>query len=166
MKFFYILLISIACLTLTGCGGGGGGDNGIVLTPQQQEFADVVYAFATAVNDKDKTRATNMLMSQLVYNKTYGHDDFRIRLENFIDNAENINFQINDIGVSIKLSNSNDEIAEIRANVSISYNTNEIINEILEINVEKSGSHNKGITLFQKYPDDNSYISAFPPVLE
>ena len=165
MKYIYILLISISCLVLTGCGGGGGGDNGIVLTPQQQEFADVVYAFAAAVNDKDKTRATNMLMSQVVYNKTYGHDEFRVRLENFIDKAENINFQINDIGVSIKLSDSNDELAEIRADVTIRYNTNAVINEILEINVEKSGT-NKGFTKFQKYPNDGNDISAFPPVLE
>ena len=54
MKYIYILLLSISCLILTGCGGGGGGDNGVVLTPQQQEFADVVYAFATAVNEKIK----------------------------------------------------------------------------------------------------------------
>ncbi len=165
MKYFYILLISIACLTLTGCGGGGGGDNGITLTPQQQEFADVVYAFATAVNDKDKERAMGLIMSTLSYNKTYSHEDFRIRLENFIDNAENINFQINNIGVSLKLTDSNDELAEIRADVTISYNTDKFITEMLEINVEKTGS-NKGITVFQKYPDDDSYISAFPPVLE
>ena len=162
MKYIYILLLSISCLTLLGCGGGGGGDNIIVLTPQQQEFADVVYAFATAVNEKDKERAMGLVMSTLSYNKTYGHEDFRIRLENFIDNAENINFQINSIGVSIQLSDSNDELAEIRADVTISYNTNNVINEILEINVEKSGS-NKGITLFRKYSND---ISAFPPVLE
>ena len=162
MKYIYILLISISCLVLTGCGGGGGGDNGIVLTPQQQEFADVVYAFATAVNDKDKARATNMLMSQVVYNKTYGHEEFKNRLENFIDKAENINFQINDIGVSIKLSDSNDELAEIRADVTISYNTDKIIKETLEIDVEKSGSH-KGITMFRKFSNE---ISAFPPVLE
>ncbi len=165
MKYLYILIISISCFLLTGCGGGGGGDNGIVLTPQQQEFADVVYAFATAVNDKDKTRATKLLMSQVIYNKNYGHEEFKNRLENFIDKAENINFQINDIGVFIKLSDSNDELAEIRADVTISYNSDKIIKETLEINVEKSGS-NKGITLFQKYPEDNSYISAFPPVLE
>lgn len=167
MKYIYILLILIACLTLTtGCGGGGGGgDDGVTLTPQQQEFADVVYAFATAVNDKDKTRATKLLMSQVIYNKNYGHKEFKNRLENFIDKAENINFQINDIGVFIKLSDSNDELAEIRADVTISYNTNKVIKEMLEINVEKSGS-NKGITLFQKYPEDNSYISAFPPIIE
>jgi hypothetical protein len=161
MKYIYILLISIACLTLLGCGGGGGGDNGITLTPQQQEFADVVYAFATAVNNKDKTRATALLMSQVVYNKTYGYDEFKNRLENFIDNAENINFQINDIGVLLKLTDSNDELAEIRAKVTISYNTDSIIDETLEIDVEKSGSH-KGITMFRKYSDD---VSAFPPVL-
>jgi hypothetical protein len=168
MKYFYILLISIACLTLTGCGGGGGGDNGIVLTPQQQEFADVVHAFATAVNEKDKKRAMDLVMSTLSYNQTYGYKEFKDRLENFIDKAENINFQINEIGVSLKLSDLNDELAEIRANVTISYNTDAVIKEILEINVEKSGtsSNNKGITLFQKYPDDGSYISAFPPVLE
>ena len=165
MKYFYILLISIACLTLTGCGGGGGGDNGITLTPQQQEFADVVYAFATAVNDKDKERAKSFIMGDVIYNKTYSYEDFRVRLENFIDNAENINFQINNIGVSLKLTDSNDELAEIRADVTIRYDTDKYITEMLEINVEKSGS-NKGITVFQKYPDDDSYISAFPPVLE
>ncbi len=165
MKYIYILLISISCLTLTGCGGGGGGDNGIVLTPQQQEFADVVYAFATAVNDKDKERAKSFIMGDVIYNKTYGYEDFRIRLENFIDNAENINFQINDIGVSIKTLDTSDELAEVRANVTISYNTNAVINEILEINIEKSGTgqHNKGFTMFRKYSDE---ISAFPPVLE
>ena len=71
MKYIYILLISISCLVLTGCGGGGGGDNGIVLTPQQQEFADVVYAFATAVNDKDKAKAMNLVSTDLVYNNQY-----------------------------------------------------------------------------------------------
>ncbi len=165
MKYIYILLISISCLALTGCGGGGGSDNGITLTPQQQEFADVVYAFATAINDKDKERAKKLIMGDVVYNETYGYEDLRIRLENFIDNAENINFQINDIGVKLKLLDTKDEIAEIRAKVTISYNTDTVINEILEINVEKSGS-NKGITMFRKYPDDDSYISAFPPVLE
>ena len=165
MKYIYILIISIACLTLTGCGGGGGGDNGITLTPQQQEFADVVYAFATSINEKDKEKAKSFIMADIVYNKTYGYEDFRIRLENFIDNAENINFRINDIGVYIKTLDTSDELAEIRANVTVTYNTDAIINEILEINIEKSGtsSHNKGITLFRKYSDE---ISAFPPVLE
>ena len=162
MKHIFFVILLLSCLALTGCGGSGGGDNGIVLNPQQQEFADVVYAFATAVNDKDKTRATNLLMSQVIYNKTYGHEEFKNRLENFIDKAENINFQINDIGVSIKLSGSNDELAEIRADVTITYNSDKIIKETLEIDVEKSGSH-KGITMFRKYSDD---ISAFPPVLE
>ena len=79
MKHIFFVILFLSCLVLTGCGGGGGGgDNGITLTPQQQEFADVVYAFATAVNDKDKTRATNMLMSQVVYNKTYRHGEFKI----------------------------------------------------------------------------------------
>ena len=160
MKYFYILLISIACLTLTGCGGGGGGDDGIVLTPQQQEFADVIYAFATAVNDKDKDKANGFIMADVVYNKTYGYGEFKNRLENFIDNAENINFQINDIGVSFL--DANQDSAEIRADVTIGYNTNASINEILEIYVEKSGSL-KGITLFQKYGNE---LSAFPPVLE
>ena len=78
MKHIYILLISIFCLALTGCGGGGGGDNGIVLTPQQQEFADVVYAFATAVNDKDKERDKSFIMGDVIYNKTYSYEDFSI----------------------------------------------------------------------------------------
>ena len=164
MKYIYILLLSISCLVLAGCGGGGGGDNGIILSPQQQEFADVVYAFAAAVNEKDKERAMGLVMSTLSYNQTYGYNDFKNRLENFIDKAENIDFKINDIGVSLTLSDLNDELAEIRASVSISYNTNEVINEILEINVEKSGTgSNKGITLFQKYSNE---ASAFPPVLE
>ena len=160
MKYFYILLISIACLALTGCGGSSSSDNGITLTPQQQEFADVVYAFATAVNDKDKERAKKLIMADVVYNKTYGYDEFKNRLENFIDSAENINFQVKDIGVAFL--DTNLDSAEVRADVTIKYNTNAEINEILEIYVEKSGSL-KGITLFQKY---RSEVSAFPPVLE
>ena len=165
MKHLFFVILFLSCLALTGCGGGGGGgDNGITLTPQQQEFADVVYAFAAAVNEKDKERAMGLVMSTLSYNQTYGYNDFKNRLENFIDKAENIDFKINDIGVSLTLSDLNDELAEIRASVSISYNTNEVINEILEINVEKSGTgSNKGITLFQKYSNE---ASAFPPVLE
>lgn len=165
MKYFYILLISIACFALTGCGGGGGGDNGVTLTPQQQEFADVIYAFATAINNKDKDTAKSFIMADVVYNKTNGYKEFKDRLENFIDNAENINFQINDIGVELELLDSYDELAKIRANVSFSYNNNAATNEILEINVEKSGTgeNNKGIILFRKYSND---ISAFPPVLE
>ena len=166
MKLIFLVILFLSCLTLTGCGGSGGSDDGVTLTPQQQEFADVVYAFAAAVNEKKVEEAMGLIMSSVTYNKTYGHTEFRNRLENFINKAENINFQINDIGVSLKLSDVNDELAEIRAKVSISYNTNSVINEILEINVEKSGTHNKGITMFRKYPDDNSYISAFPPVLE
>lgn len=164
MKYLYILIISIACLTLTGCGGGGsGGDNGITLTPHQQEFADVIYAFATAINNKDKNTAESLIMADVVYNKnkTNGYKEFKDRLENFIDNAENINFQINDIGVELKLLDTNDEIAEIRAKVTISYNTDAVIDEMLEINVEKSSSF-KGISMFRKFSDD---ISAFPPVL-
>ena len=164
MKHLFFVILFLSCLALAGCGGGGGGDNGITLTPQQQEFADVVYAFAAAVNEKDKERAMGLVMSTLSYNQTYGYNDFKNRLENFIDKAENIDFKINDIGVSLTLSDLNDELAEIRASVSISYNTNEVINEILEINVEKSGTgSNKGITLFQKYSNE---ASAFPPVLE
>ncbi len=144
-------------MALIGCGGGG--DSGIVLTPQQQEFADVVYAFASAVNNKNKEGAKGLVMSDLVYNKSYGFDEFRDRLENFIDNAEDINFQINDIGVSFL--DTNQDSAEIRANATISYN-DVVFNEILEIYVEKSGSK-KGISLFQKY---RSEVSAFPPVLE
>ena len=167
MKFIYILLISISCLTLVGCGGGGGGDNGIVLTPQQQEFADVVYAFAAAINDKNKEEAKSFIMADVIYNKnkTNGYKEFKDRLENFIDKAENINFQIDNIGVELELLDSYDELARIRANVTINYNTDKVITEMLEINIEKSGTgeNNKGITLFRKYSDD---ISAFPPVLE
>lgn len=162
MKYIYILLISIACLTLTGCGGGGGGDNGITLTPQQQEFADVVYAFATAVNDKDKEKAKKLIMADVVYNKNNGYEDFRIRLENFIDKAENIDFQINDIGVRFI---EEDKEAEILADIAVSYKINDIektMSERVEIYVEKSSSL-KGINLFQKY---KSEVSAFPPVLE
>ena len=159
MKYIYILLISIACLTLLGCGGGGGGgDNGVTLTPQQQEFADVVYAFATAVNEKDKTKAMKLVMADVIYNNSLGHDDFKTRLENFIDKANNPSFTINDIGVSFLEA---DQLAEIRADVTINYNGSESISELLEIHVEKSGS-NKGIKRFQKYKNDNS---AFPPVL-
>lgn len=161
MKYLYVLLISIACLTLTGCGGGGGGgDDGVSLTPQQQEFADVVYAFATAVNNKDKDKAKKFIMADVVYNKTYGYDEFKNRLESFIDKAENINFQVNDIGVSFL--DTDQDSAEIRADVTIKYNTDSEIKEILEIYVEKSGSL-KGITLFQKY---KSEVSAFPPIIE
>ncbi|MBP5468947.1 MAG: hypothetical protein J6Z11_06840 [Candidatus Riflebacteria bacterium] len=159
MKYIYILLISIACLTLTGCGGGGG-DDGVSLTPQQQEFADVVYAFATAVNDKDKDKAKKFIMADVVYNKTYGYDEFKNRLEGFIDKAENINFQVKDIGVSFL--DTDQDSAEIRADVTIKYNADSEIKEILEIYVEKSGSL-KGITLFQKY---KSEVSAFPPIIE
>ena len=164
MKHIFLVILFLSCLTLVGCGGGGGSDNGIFLTPQQQEFADVVYAFAAAINDKNKEEAKSFIMADVIYNKnkTNGYKEFKDRLENFIDKAENINFQINDIGVELELLDSYDELAKIRADVTISYNTDEVITERLEINVEKSGSH-KGITMFRKYSDD---ISAFPPVLE
>ena len=143
---------------LTGCGGGGGGDNGIVLTPQQQEFADVVYAFATAVNEKDKERAKNLVSTDVEIESP----DFLQKLDNFLDNVESVNFQINDIGVRFLEEGIK---AEILADIVISYtanNTEKTISETVEINVKKYGSL-KGITLFQKY---RNQTSAFPPVLE
>ena len=162
MKYFYILLISIACLTLTGCGGGGGGDNGIVLTPQQQEFADVVYAFAAAVNNKDKTSAMSLVSTDIIYNNQCDYAEFESRLSDFLDNVDNVNFQINGLGVRFL---DEDIDAEIRADAVISYNKNnteKTIPETLEIYVKKYGSK-CGIRLFQKYHNE---ASAFPPVLE
>ena len=162
MKFFYILLISIACLTLTGCGGSGGGDNGIILSPQQQEFADIVYAFATAVNSKDKVRAMDLVSTDMLYNTQYDYSYFKSRLDDFLDNAEEVNFQINGLGVSFI---KEDEEAEIRANITFSYKivgVENTLSETVEIYVKKYGSL-KGISLFQKYRNE---ISAFPPVLE
>ncbi len=162
MKYIYILLISISCLVLTGCGGGGGGDNAIVLNPQQQEFADVVHAFATAVNEKDKAKAMNLVSTDLIYNNQYDYKEFENRLYDFLDKVDDVNFQINGIGVRFL---DEDKEAEIRADVVISYkrnNTDNSIPETLEIYVKKYGSI-CGINLFQKYHNESS---AFPPVLE
>ncbi len=163
MKYIYILLISIACLTLLGCGGGGGGgDNGVTLTPQQQEFADAVYSFATAVNNKNKADAINIVLPELVYNKTLEYSEFKTKLDAFIDKVTTVNFQINEVGVIFL--DANEDLAEVRADVTITYNTSNVIQEILELNVEKYGSK-FGIKKFQKYPDDGNDITAFPPTL-
>ena len=158
MKHIFFVILLLSCFALNGCGGGGGGDNIIVLTPQQQEFADVVYAFATAVNDKDKVRAKNLVSSD-VENYSPG---FLNNLEDFLDNVEEVNFQINGLGVRFM---EEDIEAEIRADAVITYkwNNNEnTIPETLEIHVKKYGSI-CGIKLFQKYRNE---LSAFPPVLE
>ena len=101
-------------MALTGCGGGGGGDNGIVLTPQQQEFADVVYAFATAVNSKDKVRAKNLVSSDVEVSSP----DFLKNLENFLDKVESVNFSINNIGVRFIKDEEEAEILVDRNEVS------------------------------------------------
>ena len=149
-------------MALTGCGGGGGGDTGIILTPQQQEFADVVYAFATAVSNKDKASAMSLVSSDLIYNNQYDYTEFESRLNDFLDNVDTVNFQINGLGVSFL---DEDIEAEIRASAVITYNKNnteKTIPETLEIYVKKYGSK-CGIKLFQKYHNE---ASAFPPVLE
>lgn len=160
MKYFYLLLISIACLALIGCGGGGGGDNGITLTPQQQEFADVVYAFATAVNSKDKVRAKNLVSSDVEVSSP----DFLKNLENFLDKVESVNFSINNIGVRFI---KDEEEAEILVDALISYRYNNedctIPDRNLEIHVERYNNSILGIKSFQKYRNE---VSAFPPVLE
>ena len=161
MKYFYILLISIACITLTGCGGGGGGgDNGIVLTPQQQEFADVIYAFAAAVNEKDKVRAKNLVSTDVEISSP----NFLNKLDVFLDNVESVNFSINNIGVRFI---RDEEEAEILVDALISYKYNNedciIPDRTLEIHVEKYNNSFLGIKSFQKYRNE---ASAFPPVLE
>ena len=158
MKHIFFVILFLSCLALTGCGGGGGGDNGIVLNPQQQEFADVVYAFATAVNEKDIEKAKSLVSTDVEIESP----NFLQKLEDFLDNVDEVNFQINGLGVSFI---EEDIEAEIRADAVITYkwNNNEnTIPETLEIHVKKYGSI-CGIKLFQKYRNE---LSAFPPVLE
>ena len=158
MKHIFFVILLLSCLALTGCGGSGGGDNGIVLNPQQQEFADVVYAFATAVNEKDREKAKSLVSTDVEIESP----NFLQKLEDFLDNVEEVNFQINGLGVRFI---EEDIEAEIRADAVITYkwNNNEnTIPETLEIHVKKYGSI-CGIKLFQKYRNE---LSAFPPVLE
>lgn len=145
-------------MTLCGCGGSGGSDS-TGITPQQQEFADVLRAFAKAVNDKDKTKAATFVDSRIVYNKTYDHTAFVGRLNNFIEGVSSVNFVINDIGVSFL--DTNEEVAEIRAGIKLEYDS-KVLNEIVEVQISKTGSLH-GITKFQKYASE---VSAFPPILE
>lgn len=156
-KYLLFLFLFFASLTLWGCGGSGG-DASAGITPQQQEFADVLTVFAKAVNGKDKVKAASLVDSRIVYNKTLDYEVFVSRLNRFIEGVSSVNFVINDMGVSL---DTDEEVAEIRADIRLEYDSKSI-SERVEIQIKKSGSL-YGITRFQKYGSD---VSAFPPVLE
>lgn len=169
MKKLLLLVIAISCLALCGCGGSNGIDHsGNGLNPDEQEFADIVYAFQKAVNFQNIDEAKNLILSEVIYNKSYNYSLFVGRLENFLEKAEDIHFDISGIGVDFIYE---DKIAEVRAESQITYtynNDRRTIEECFVFTINKEYQSNTGIQRFQKYnPNDGSdVISAFPPVLE
>lgn len=167
MKKLLLLLIAISCLALCGCGGSND-DSGNGLTPEEKEFAEIVYEFQAAINSKDKNidKAKNLLYADGVYNKeTY--DQFCTKLAKFLNKAEDIRFVIGDIGV---IPTNLDEQADVRAASLITYTykgEKKTIDELLVFSVIKGISSKRGIKEFKKYNprDDSDIISAFPPDL-
>lgn len=168
MKKLLLLVIVISCLTLCGCGGSND-DSGNDLTPEEKEFAEIVYEFQSAINSNNKNieKAKKLLYGDGIYNnETY--DQFCTKLANFLNKAENIEFVIGDIGV---IPTNLDEQADVRAASLITYTykgEKKTIDELLVFGVIKGISSKRGIKVFKKYNlrDDSDIISAFPPVLE
>lgn len=164
MKKFLLFIIAISCLCLCGCGGGGD-SSGNGLNPEQQEYADIVYAFQAAVNQHDIEAAKKVILAEVVYNKDKnGYKEFKDRLTDFFEKASDIKFEISDIGVKYL---PEDDVADVQAESVITYTYKgepKSINEILVFTIEKQYRSSKGIREFKKYGSDE--ISAFPPVLE
>lgn len=168
MKKLLLLVIVISCLALCGCGGSND-DSGNGLNPEQQEYADVVYAFQTAVNDNDLDAALKLISGDVNYNKkSYNYKELRDRLQGFLEKTESRHLEI--LGIGVEVISKSDEEANVQADSLITYNYkgNESIKEILVFTVKKGNRSSTGIIGLKKYnPNDGSdVISAFPPVLE
>ena len=176
MKKNFILLLTAFCIGLCGCGGGSGDSTGV--DPRKLEYSAILTTFFNSVNQSNYNSAMKCIGSSLIYNDNKGHEDFRQRLDVFINGdseksikgAENINYTINgEIGVDIE--DDDNKTGTLRANVSGSYdvngNTVYVPEEMIEVRV--SGKYTTGwmITNFKKYDTtgSGSHESAFPPVL-
>ncbi len=161
-RIFIVIFAIFLSLSLTGCGGSSD-DGGSGLSPQQQEYADVLYTFAAYVNNKDTKVIDAMIDGGLIYNGNLGYEAFKNRLESFLECAENIRFNVNDIGV--KIVDDVEKIGLVGANVTYDYlYKGESFNksENLELEVRKYGSK-WAITNFHGSRSD--MIAEFPPIL-
>lgn len=160
-KFFVVIFAVFLSLSLVGCGGSSD-DGGSGLSPQQQEYADVLYTFAAYINNQDTKVTDVMIDSGLIYNGNLDHKAFKDRLVNFLECAENIKFNVNDIGVTIV--DDVEKIGLVSANVTYDYQyKGESFNkcENLELEVRKYSS-NWAIT---KFHGSRSELAEFPPIL-
>lgn len=160
-KFFVVIFAVFLSLNLVGCGGSSD-DGGSGLSPQQQEYADVLYTFAAYINNQDTKVTDVMIDSGLIYNGNPDHDAFKDRLVNFLECAENVKFNVNDIGVTIV--DDVEKIGYVSANVTYDYQyRGESFNksENLELKVRKYSS-NWAITMFH---GSRSELAEFPPIL-
>lgn len=171
MKKLLLLVIAISCLALCGCGGSND-DSGNGLTPEQQEYADVVYAFADAVSHSDEKDPKNLIqVTGKTYYKSYNYKQFTDKLTDFCGKAENVEYTIPAGEIYVDTTKyQEDNVAEVSAysNIAYTYKGNSYtIKEIHWFIVEKGKKSSAGIRAIRKYnPNDYSdEVPEFPPDL-
>lgn len=157
-----LLLLAVYCIGLWGCGGGNSAIGG--LSPEQQEYADVLLAFVNKVKERDSAGAKLFVSGDLKYNgEASGYDNFQRRLDDYLSKVENPSMTVvGEMGVIIL--DSDRKQAKVSAYVSYKdINSEGVLGDNLEVIVQIGSSSRKGIIEFRAR---NNEIAKFPPQLQ